>query len=92
MAHGNGEAVSGVRRAYASERVFEVEHMLEDHAVVVENNVVAEVVQLRELSPDVPLHRQPGCTLIPGLIDTHVHFMRWQGAVFSLNPDNPDAS
>jgi len=39
-------------------------------------------VAISDLASDIPHQRFPNCTLIPGLIDTHMHFMRWQGPVF----------
>jgi len=73
---------TGDRRAYWAPRVFDGDHFLEDCAVIVESGMVSDVVQCRDLPSDVPVHRLIDCTIIPGLIDTHVHFMRWQGAVF----------
>lgn len=73
---------TGDRTAYTSDRIFDGEHILRDHAVLIENGTVSGVVPLPDLPPDISLHRQSHCTIIPGLIDTHVHFMRWQGPVF----------
>ena len=70
------------RMAYTSERIFDGEHLLENHAVWIDNGRVVDIVPLAALPQDVPLYQQPACTIIPGLIDTHIHFMRWQGPLF----------
>ena len=72
----------GSRRAYASEQIFDGERVLENHAVLVDNDLVSDVVALPDVPPDALLHQRPNCTIIPGLIDTHVHFMRWQGPIY----------
>ena len=69
-------------RAYSADRIYDGDRVLEDHAVVVEGQTISCVEPLVELSTDLPVHKYPGCTLIPGLIDTHMHFMRWQGPIF----------
>ena len=70
------------RAAYTAEWIFDGESVLENHAVVVENDTISRVMPLAELAPDIPLHQYAACTLIPGLIDTHMHFMRFQGPLF----------
>ena len=67
---------------YAADRIFDGDRVLDNHAVLVEGTTIADVVPLSELPPDIPLKRHAACTLVPGLIDTHMHFMRWQGPVF----------
>ena len=68
--------------AYASERVFDGDRFLGHHAVVIEKGMVSDVVPLAALPRNIPSYQQPDCTIIPGLIDTHVHFMQWQGPLF----------
>ena len=70
------------RTAYAAEYVFDGAEFLEDHAVLIEDGLVSDVVPITALPRNVPLHQQTGCTIVPGLIDTHVHFMQWQGPLF----------
>jgi imidazolonepropionase-like amidohydrolase len=70
------------RTAYAAGWLFDGDRVLENHAVVVEDSTISSVVPLPELSPAIPLHSYPACTLMPGLIDTHMHFMRFQGPIF----------
>jgi len=69
-------------RAYTADRIFDGDRVLENHALLVEGKTIADVVELTALPADTPLQRYAGCTLLPGLIDTHMHFMRWQGPVF----------
>jgi hypothetical protein len=40
------------------------------------------VVPQDMLPGDIPVLTAPDCTLLPGLIDSHIHFMRWQGPLF----------
>ena len=68
--------------AYAAARLFDGERFLEDHAVWVEDDAVRDVVPVASLPPGLPVRQQPGCTIIPGLIDSHVHFMLWQGPLY----------
>ncbi|HQI77849.1 MAG TPA: hypothetical protein PK384_15165, partial [Candidatus Latescibacteria bacterium] len=68
--------------AYLPDRVFDGRRVLPDPAVLVEDQHVQCVLPARELTPDTPIAAYPGCTIIPGLIDAHVHFMRWQGPLY----------
>lgn len=70
------------RTAFSAARIFDGERILDDHAVLVENGVVSAVMPRGSLPEGIPVRQEPGCTIIPGLIDTHVHFMRWQGPLF----------
>ena len=70
--------------AVAADRLFDGERFLEDHAVRRREDA-CEVVPATSLPPDLPVHREPDSTIIPGLIDTHVHFMRWQGPLYLLH-------
>lgn len=68
--------------AITGERVFDGEHAFADHAVLVEDGVVLDVVP-RDVVPQAATHdHEDDCTVLPGLIDTHMHFMRWQGPQF----------
>ncbi len=70
------------RTAYTAEQIFDGDRFLQDHAVIVEGDTIAAVTPLANLSPDIPLQQHAGCTLAPGLIDIHMHFMRWKGPLF----------
>ena len=68
--------------AVSGARVFDGEHTLVDHAVLVEGGMVSGVVPCDDLPKGTTRYHEAGCTVLPGLIDTHVHFMRWQGPLF----------
>ncbi len=68
--------------AWVADRVFDGQRVLEDHAVVVVAGVVASLVPRSALPTDLPIYGEPGTTILPGLIDTHVHLMGWQLPLF----------
>jgi hypothetical protein len=70
------------RCAYVAGRVFDGLRVLTGHAVTVSGGTVTGVVPTGALPPGVPTLTEPGCTLLPGLIDAHTHFLRWQGPQF----------
>ena len=72
------EVVNG-RFALSAARLFDGHSTRADHAVVIEGDTVTEVVPRLALPVSIVCHHEPDCTILPGLIDTHVHFMRWQG-------------
>ena len=82
MADEKGHKPVNPTRAYIADRIYDGDRILHDHAVLVKDDTISGVVSLAKLPSDLPIHRHPGCTLIPGLIDTHIHFMHWQGSVF----------
>ena len=71
-----------IATAYTADRVFDGDRILKNQVVLVEDKVVTDTIALGDLPADMPLQQYLGCTLIPGLIDTHMHFMRWQGPLF----------
>ena len=48
-----------------------------DCTLVIEGSKIVEVSQQRALGRDVPVVDLAGATVMPGLIDTHVHFAHW---------------
>ena len=68
--------------AYAAERVFDGDRTLEDHAVLVSDGRIVDVTAVSELPLDLPVHWQDDSTILPGLIDAHMHFMRWKSPLF----------
>ncbi len=68
--------------AYSGARIFDGRQTLVDHAVLVEGGIVSAVVPCDSVGETVTHYREQDCTVLPGLIDTHVHFMRWQGPQF----------
>ncbi len=70
------------RFAVAPDRIFDGTRMLTGLALIVDGDSIAAAVPRRELPPDIPTREAPGCTALPGLVDMHVHFMRWQGPLY----------
>ena len=68
--------------AYAADRIFDGDRVIEGHVVLVEGPTITGIIPSGDLPAGISIEQHPGCTLIPGLIDTHMHFMRWQGPVF----------
>ena len=83
--HSITTTTTGGRFACAATRVFDGERVFTDHAVLVDNGTVVAVMPRASLPESVPLLVEPNVTILPGLIDTHVHFMRWQGPLFLAN-------
>ena len=69
-------------RAYTAATVFDGDQFCAEHAVVVAEDRITALMPAADLPSDTPVDHYPGCTLIPGLIDAHMHFLRWQGPVF----------
>ena len=68
--------------AVSGARVFDGKRILVDHAVLVKDGRVSEIVPSESVPQGMVRHHHEDCTVMPGLIDTHVHFMRWQGPQF----------
>jgi imidazolonepropionase-like amidohydrolase len=68
--------------AYSGARLFDGERAVVNHAVLVKDGMVLDVVPYDSVPQAVTHYREQDCTLLPGLIDIHVHFMRWQGSQF----------
>lgn len=51
-------------------------------AVLIEESKIEALIPNGEIPPDVPRVELPGCTLLPGLIDAHVHYSAVMGAAF----------
>lgn len=51
-------------------------------SVVVEGGVISGIRPTRSLPAGMRRVTLPGCTLLPGLIDCHVHFTGWMGPAF----------
>lgn len=68
--------------ALTADRIFDGHHIHKNHALLIEGDRVVSLLPRSEIPADVKVIQSPGCTLLPGLIDAHVHFMRWQGPAF----------
>ncbi len=64
--------MSGRRSAITDVRVFDGENLTATSTVVIENGIIAPGDSLEGIAPIDVLHGRGG-TLLPGLIDTHVH-------------------
>lgn len=70
------------RWACVADRVFDGERVISANAVLIDGNRVAGVLPGAHLPQGTPILSAPGCTILPGLIDTHTHFMRWEGPLY----------
>jgi len=70
------------RWACYAERLFDGERVLEQTALIIDGERIAEVAPLSKLPPEMPAVTAPGGTVLPGLIDVHVHFGAWQGPLY----------
>jgi len=68
--------------AFSGARVFDGKRILVDQAVLVEGRMVSDIVPCDSVPEAATRYHEDDCTILPGLIDTHVHFMRWQGSQF----------
>ena len=69
-------------RAWAADRVFDGQDVLPDRAVIVAGGEVVQVLPRDRVPPGVAVTHEPGTTILPGLIDAHVHCMAWQDPLF----------
>lgn len=75
------EAGVGVT-AFSGARIFDGARTLDDHAVLIQNGRVLEIVPCEKVPEGITHHHDDDCTILPGLIDLHVHFMRYEGPQF----------
>ncbi len=68
--------------AFSGARLFDGTQSLDNLAVLVQNGHVLEVVPREKVPEGITHYREADCTILPGLIDVHVHFMRYQGPQF----------
>ncbi len=68
-----------------ADRVFDGLGVRDEVGVLVRGEYIEAVLPEARLPRNVPVLNLPGCTMIPGLIDSHVHFMRWQGPFYLAN-------
>ncbi|MGW6279750.1 amidohydrolase family protein [Kribbella sp. NPDC055071] len=59
------------RMAVRADRIFDGERVLDETVVLVEDGLITATT--REVPEGWPIHEVPGGTVVPGLIDAHVH-------------------
>ena len=70
------------RTAYLADRLFDGEAVRARTAVLTQGGAVLGTCDADRLPAGARVLRFPGCTLLPGLVDAHVHYMAWQGPFF----------
>lgn len=65
-----------------ADRVFDGAEVRTGVDVVVRGRSISGVAPAARLEPAQRVFDARGSTILPGLIDVHVHFMRWQGPLF----------
>lgn len=65
------------RWALAASVMWDGSRRHEARAVVVEDDHIVSVESVDRLTPHIPVRRMDGCTVLPGLIDCHVHLADW---------------
>lgn len=65
------------RLALVPDAVWEGERLLESQAVVVEGELIVDLAPMKSLPTGLEVIRLEGRTLLPGLIDCHVHLADW---------------
>ena len=63
--------------ALAPDKVWTGSQLLESHVVVVQSQKIIAVKPAEDLPAELPVTTMAGCTLLPGLIDCHVHLSDW---------------
>jgi hypothetical protein len=72
------------RYALIADRVWDgvSQAVLARHAIMVDGRIIRKVCTIDELPPDIERVSFPGCTVLPGLIDAHVHYTASMGQSF----------
>lgn len=68
--------------AFSGARLFDGVRNLGDQAVLIKDGRVLDVVPRDKIPDGITHYQEADCTILPGLIDCHVHFMRYQGPQF----------
>ena len=68
--------------ACLADGIFDGQKILSDAAVLVEGETIRAVVPADQVPAGWPVLTEPGAMIIPGLIDAHVHFLRWEGPLY----------
>lgn len=68
--------------AYVADRLFDGETVRLRTAVLVRGTTILGICDEEQVPSGARVLRFPGCTVLPGLVDAHVHYMSWQGPLF----------
>ena len=74
--------VTSGRWACHADRIFDGETVRNGAAVLIEGDTILDLLPVAEIPRGIPVLPAPGCTILPGLIDLHTHFMRWEGPLY----------
>ena len=75
-----------VTKIYTADRIFTGENWLNNHAVIVEDNIIKEVIPVSSLSSSHRVEHFDGCFIAPAFIDLQIY-----GAYGKLLAAYPDA-
>lgn len=60
-------------KAYLPDKIFTGQEWLKDHAVLVDEDVINDILPSSELSVDIPKENFPGCFIAPAFIDLQIY-------------------
>lgn len=61
------------QKAYTAERIFTGDNWLKDHAILVDNEMIVDVLALSSLPENILLEKFDGCFLAPAFIDLQIY-------------------
>ncbi|MFI5133659.1 MAG: N-acetylglucosamine-6-phosphate deacetylase [Chitinophagales bacterium] len=62
-----------LQKIYIADRIFTGDNWLEDHAVIVEKDIIADVIPSGSLGSNAVTEKFPGCILAPAFIDLQIY-------------------
>ena len=62
-----------VTKIYTADRIFTGENWLNNHAVIVEDNIIKEVIPVSSLSSSHRVEQFDGCSIAPAFIDLQIY-------------------
>ena len=74
--------VDTLRQILIPERIWDGDQALKGQAVLIANGLIEAILPVGEIPAGVFCRELPNCTLLPGLIDTHVHYVESGGPAF----------
>lgn len=61
------------QKIYLADRIFTGDKWLQDHAIVVENGIISNLVAVQNIDANTVTENFPGCTLVPAFIDLQIY-------------------